>query len=151
MRGYIRLSTDYANDTARIEISVSYTLGEYRRVLRELVAADFAPASAPSGWARLWNGPAAGNVVFAIVVPLIFAWKQVRIGDCTFAFDAAGFSRTTRRGTASRAWSQVARVRRFSQAYLVELQAGGALPLPFRAFSAAQRTRFDALLQRAGL
>lgn len=43
-------------------------------------------------------------------------------------------------------WSEVLRVHRLSQAYLVE-KAEGAMPLPFRCFTPAQRQAFEGILR----
>ena len=135
----------------RLEIAVSYRLGEYKQVLRELVASEFSPKVDETGPFRFWNGPRAGNLVFALLVPLIFFWKKARVGDCVFSFSTVGMSRTAKGKTATRTWAQVKHVRRFSEAYLIELEESGAMPLPFRAFNAAQRTRFETLLQECGV
>ena len=135
----------------RLEIAVSYRLGEYKQVLRELVASEFSQKVDGTGPFRFWNGPSAGNLVFALVVPLIFFWKKARVGDCVFSFSTVGMSRVAKGRAATRKWAQVKHVRRFSEAYLIELEEGGAMPLPFRFFSAAQRARFEALLQESGV
>jgi len=143
------------NDTQKVEpdleVAVSYRLDEYQRVLRELVESEFLPTVDESQLLRFWNGRRAGDLVFALVVPLIFFWKKTRMGDCVFSFSTSGLSRATKGKTARRTWAQVKRVRRFSEAYLIELEEGGAMPLPFRAFSAAQQTRFETLLQKSGV
>ena len=144
-------SIDVIRREVRIEIAVAYRLDEYRQLLRDCIALDLAQRGETLDTSRFWNRPVVRALTLRLLVPLVFRWKMARVGDCVFVFDAAGLSRTSKGRTASRSWAQVSRVHRLSSAYLVELEAGGAMPLPFRCFTDQQSAAFDALIERVGL
>jgi len=129
-----------------IEVAVSYQLHEYRQILRDYVATDLAQGGRLDT-TSLWNWPIVQHLTFKLLVPLVFRWKKSRVGDCVFAFNASGLSRTSKGRTASRTWAQINQVHRLSTAYLIELNEGGAMPVPYRCFADVQRTAFDDLIE----
>ncbi|WP_143703954.1 MULTISPECIES: YcxB family protein [Luteimonas] len=134
----------------KIDVAVRYQLREYKQVLRESIALRHTlPVTPPNRWWP-WNWPVSQIAIFDVFVPVVFRWKMARVGDCAFTFSASGLSRTSRGHTASRTWDQVGVVHRLSCAYLIELEEGGAMPLPYRVFSSEQRRLFEAFAPRAG-
>lgn len=139
-----------------LEVSVSYKLAEYLRVVSE-----FEPRSAThqkmlrktksSPWARLL--PSAKwfeRFVIAVVGVPVFLFKQASVGTCVFRIDRERIERTSKTGTLARPWSRVALVHRLSGAYLVELEHGG-MPLPYRCFTPEQRSAFELLVPEGKL
>ena len=60
--------------------------------------------------------------------------------------DERALVRRNKTGSTEMPWSEVLRVHRLSQAYLVE-KAEGAMPLPYRCFTQAQRHAFESILR----
>lgn len=75
--------------------------------------------------------------------PILYAGKR-RMPACEFRIDAHGIERTSTRGTSTRRWADVRAVRRYRNAYLLVFDKG-AMPIPLRCMSAAQRQRLRAL------
>jgi len=147
VKAAVSMQTEDKDQSRRIEVAVSYRLGEYRRVLRELVSLEYSATLQNGSPQRFWNGQRAGELVFVFVVPVIFFWKKIRVGACDFSFDSSGLSRSAKGRTARRSWAQVKRVRLMSEAYLIELEEGGAMPVPYRVFDAEARNTFEQILQ----
>lgn len=81
-----------------------------------------------------------------LLAPPIFLFKNRRVGECTFTADERALVRRNKTGSTEMPWSEVLRVHRLSQAYLVE-KAEGAMPLPYRCFTQAQRHAFESILR----
>jgi|GEM_PF-992206 len=134
----------------RVDVIVEYRLAEYKQVLRDFIPVYLRTTKKQPNRLLPWNWPVMERLMFAIVVPVIFALKKRRIGTCAFTFTETGLARTSRGRTAERAWSDVRAVHHLSAAYLIELKAGGAMPLPFRIFSQEQRRIFDKFSRQVG-
>ena len=133
-----------------VEVAVEYRLGEYKRVLRDFIPLALERDGKKTNRLFPWNWPILEDTMFNLFVPLVFWFKKSRIGNCKFTFSEAGFTRTSRGRTASRNWDEVKVVHRLSGAYLIELKAGGALPVPYRAFTPEEEQLFEGFTQRAG-
>jgi len=131
----------------QIEVDVSYQLGEYADLLREVIAMETKALNQPTSQINPLNWPVVQSVILAIVIPPIFAWKMLRVGRCVFVFSAEGISRTSKGVIAYRTWQQVKTVQRLHAAYLIELVEGGAMPIPFREMDTEQRQQFERLLE----
>jgi hypothetical protein len=81
----------------------------------------------------------------ALIAPPVFLYKSWRVGKCTFVIDSDGVTRFGAHHKATYLWDEVVHLHRLSGAYMIELSAG-ALPLPYRVFSAGQRQTFESLL-----
>jgi len=130
-----------------VRVEVVYGLREYLGVIDEFVPlSDAGRGSSAAGWiSRLFDSKPVRRLCLYVLVPPIFLFKKLRMGRCTFEFSGIELRRTTRGRTASREWTKVTCVHRLSQAYMIELQEG-CLPVPYRAFSDAQRREFEALV-----
>lgn len=127
-----------ATPGAPIRFTVSYGLREYLAVLREHLPAMLVQR----GMAHQGPGPGP-RLLMALLVPPVFWFKKLRVGNCRFEIDAHGLARHSRTGTLALAWHEVGAVHRYGGAYLVAKARGGAMPLPYRCFSADERRRFD--------
>lgn len=134
----------------RVEVTVAYELSEYQQVLRDFLPLQYQKSGKTPNPLLPWNWPVVHKLLFAMVVPLIFRLKQSRVGECLFTFSEQGLSRTSKGHTASRGWVQVKIVHRLSTAYLIELVEGGAMPVPFRVFTAEQQQLFENFSRRVG-
>lgn len=135
-----------------ITVDIRYTLPEYLEIVRGLagyhvsakrqrVALHEARQAAPVPlWMRL------SLLSFA---PLIFFYKVSKIGTCRFVVDAKGITRSSKMGTLAIGWDEVIRVFPLSNAYLF-FKGKGAVPIPHRCLSPAQRTELEALLVANG-
>jgi YcxB-like protein len=135
---------------ATIEVAVDYQLEEYKRVLRDFLPTHFAATGKAPNRLWPWNWPIVETALFNTFVPLVFMLKKHRIGSCVFTFSEAGLSRSSKSGTGNRTWSDIKTVHRLTGAYLIQLEEGGAMPVPYRAFTPEQRDVFESLAQRAG-
>lgn len=124
--------------SAPIRFTASYGLREYSAVVRQHLAAVLAQR----GMAHRRLGPGTW-LLMALLIPPIFLFKKLRVGDCRFEIDARGLTRHSRAGTLALAWREVSAVHCYGGAYLVAKPGGGAMPLPYRCFSADERRRFD--------
>jgi YcxB-like protein len=128
-----------------ILVEVEYGLAEYKAIVQEFLPQ--AMKSKRQVDRRLpWNKPWVERLALAVVLPPVFWFKKLRVGRCSFEFTQDGFRRTSKGRTASRSWSQVATVHRLSSAYLIELSEGGAMPVPYRVFTTAERATLESLL-----
>jgi hypothetical protein len=133
-----------------VRVEVEYQFKEYKAIVRE-----FNPR-APKNKPRVvnpnlpWNQPWAERLILAVILRPIFWVKKARVGNCSFEFTDAGLSRTSKAHMMTRTWGQVAAVHRLTVAYLIELEEGGAMPVPYRAFRPDERAAFERLLQRCG-
>jgi hypothetical protein len=128
-----------------IRVEVEYALAEYKSIILESLARAMKKRVAVNG-SLPWNRPLVQRIVLAVVIPPVFWFKKLRVGKCLFEFTPEGLSRTAKGYTASRTWSQVAAVHRLSAAYVIELQEGGAMPVPYRVFTPSQRTALESLM-----
>jgi hypothetical protein len=129
-----------------LTVHVTYKLAEYLQVLndflpqmklRRAIAAGKQPAPVtPLRWYERQLVCALGSLAFAI--------KSYRIGACTFQIDSHGVSRESKTGLLQVPWSEITQVHKLSSAYLVE-KSNGAMPIPFRVFTAEQQLALEAL------
>jgi hypothetical protein len=133
------------DDSQRVQVRVDYDLGEYKRVLRDFVPIYYSQTGKVPNRLLPWNWKIVEGAMFALFVPPVFWLKKAMIGECVFTFSADGLSRTSKGRTGTRTWQEVKAVHRLSEAYLVELKAGGAMPVPYRAFTATERVLFEKL------
>jgi hypothetical protein len=133
-----------------IRVEVVYEFSEYKALIQEFL--PIALKSRGNINRNLpWNRPWVEKMTLATVLPLIFWIKKFRVGKCIFEFTPQGLSRTSKGHTASRSWKDITMVHRLSAAYLIELRGGGAMPVPYRVLSSAERTAFEALIQTLAL
>lgn len=121
-----------------IRFTVAYGLREYFAVVQEHVSSTLAAR----GMARKRQLFGA-RLMLALLIPPIFFLKKWRTGNCRFEIDGQRLNRLSRRSLLTLPWSEVAALHRYSGAYLVATPRG-AMPLPYRCFSADERRRFDA-------
>lgn len=134
----------------RFTVTVDYGLEEYKQIVQ-----DFLPQYLESRHENRnrywpWNWPVTEKAMMFILVPLIFKWKKSKVGVCEFTFSKSGLTRRSRSGSASRSWDQVARVHELSTAYPIELNSGGAMPVPYRVLTQSQRALLESFAARAG-
>ncbi len=126
-----------------IRFTTRYGLGEYRSVLREhvpVVLRERGEGIKTAGRGLRW--------LIAIVATPLFFYKKWRVGDCHFTIDAKGLTRASRGRPLTVAWEEIVTIRRYRAAYLVEIERG-AMPLPYRCFSADERRRFERWFSRS--
>jgi hypothetical protein len=129
----------------RIRVDVEYGLTEYKSIVREYLPR--ARKTRVQVDRRLpWNKPWVEEAALAVLLPPVFWLKKLRVGKCVFEFTQEGFSRLSKGRTASRSWNQVAAVHRLSAAYIIELSEGGAMPIPYRVFTTAERAAVESLM-----
>lgn len=133
-------------DSQQVQVRVNYHLGEYKRVLRDFIPICYSRAGKVPNKLFPWNWKIFDGAIFSLLVPPVFWLKKARIGECVFTFSTDGLSRTCKGRTGTRTWQQVKTVHRLSGAYLVELKAGGAMPVPYRVFTATERVVFEKLI-----
>lgn len=133
---------------ATVEVVAEYQLAEYKRVLRDFIPIHLAEVGEKPNRLLPWNWPLVEGALFSIFVTVAFLTKKAKVGRCVFTFSEAGLSRASKSGAGFRDWNEVKAVHHLSAAYLVELKAGGAMPIPYRAFSPEQRLVFESLTQR---
>jgi hypothetical protein len=129
----------------RVEVVVEYHLAEYKRVLLEFIPLALARETKKPNRLLPWNWPYVEKAAFALMVPPVFWLKKAMIGACVFTFDESGISRASKGRIGRREWSQVKAVHKLSEAYLIELKEGGAMPVPYRVFTAEGRESFENL------
>ncbi|SEK65788.1 YcxB-like protein [Roseateles sp. YR242] len=120
-----------------IQISVRYHLREYLELVREHLPTALRERGKKSDPIGLGN-----RLMLVVLVPPIFLFKKWRVGDCLFEVGADGITRRSRRGQLHVSWRDITAIRRYGNAYLVVTKRG-ALPLPYRCFSAVERKHFD--------
>jgi len=135
---------------ATVKVAVEYQLEEYKQVLRDFIPLHYAAKGQQPNRYLPWNWHITEKVLFAMFIPLVFWLKKARVGTCEFTFSQAWISRASAAGTGARSWPEVKAVHHLSAAYLIELTAGGAMPIPYRVFTTEQRAVFEQLAARAG-
>ena len=133
---------------ASIAFTVSYRLREYLSIVREYGIWHQATEGGKNESTSASRGPLPRLIHVAtiyLLAPPIFLMKKRAVGQCAFNIDHELIVRHSKSGDVQLPWKQVLRVHRLSQAYLVE-KDGGAMPLPYRAFTLAQRAAFEVIL-----
>ena len=133
-----------------IDLSVSYGLREYISFVRDFGVWHQATESGKTEFIPSKRGAYARFIHTATVyllAPPIFIMKKRAVGDCKFNIDDSRVLRQSKNGDIELPWSQVLRVHRLSQAYLVQ-EEQGAMPIPYRAFTPEQLKQFECILQR---
>jgi len=133
-----------AIEEAPIRLLVRYRLGEYLSVVLDHL--PFAVEQMTGGRKRA--GWATRAMLVMVATPAFF-YKKWRVGDCRFEIDGRALVRRSRTERLVLPWSEVVDVHRYRGAYLVAKQ-GGAMPLPYRCFSAEQRERFERCVASRG-
>lgn len=132
-----------------VTVTVEYGLAEYKQIVRELAPIYLEANHANRNPYFPWNWTIVEKAMLAMLVPLIFKWKKAKVGECEFTFSEKGLERVSKTGSAFRSWSEISLVRHLSTAYLIELTAGGAMPVPCRVFDDRQRTLFESFALQA--
>ena len=133
-----------------INLSVSYGLREYMSFVRDFGVWHQATEGGKTEFIPSKRGAYARFVHTATVyllAPPMFIMKKRAVGDCKFSINDSRVLRQSKNGDIELPWSQVLRVHRLSQAYLVQ-EEQGAMPVPYRAFTPAQLRQFESILQR---
>ena len=132
-----------------VAITVVYDLREYMSIVRDFGLWH----QSTEGGKRNWHPKNRGlvhHVVHAatiyLIAPPIFLMKKRAVGACEFNIDRNRIQRHSKNENIELPWKDVLRVHRLTQAYLVE-KDGGAMPLPYRAFTGSQQQSFEAILK----
>ena len=120
-----------------LEFDVKYSAAEYRSIFLDTVGRE---GYGKNPFSRL---------LLKAFATVVFAYKSRKVGTCAFRIDEAGVRRSSRLGEMMIPWSDVERVARYSQCYLVLLQGGGGLPLPYRCMGAGERATFERVCEHA--
>jgi hypothetical protein len=120
-----------------IRFTVRYGLREYLAIV-----ADFLPTALRERGKPVERIGPGTKLLLAVVATPLFLYKTWRIGSCRFDIDAQGLTRHSRCPPLRLPWHDVQAVHHLGRGYLVR-KAGGALPLPYRCFSAEERQRFE--------
>ncbi|KGO98677.1 hypothetical protein [Novilysobacter defluvii] len=128
-----------------ISFSVRYRLFEYLRFVTAHAFHTDASLRDLRGARRI-----AAHLTLLLVGTVGFAWKTARVGRCDFVLDVQGVRRRTRRGSGSVSWSGVKAIHAYAPGLLVEL-GEGALPLPLRVLTDAQRAEILHVASAAGV
>ncbi|MFG6485080.1 YcxB family protein [Roseateles sp. BYS78W] len=122
---------------AAIRFTVSYGLREYLSIVADFIPIALRERGKPCE--RIGFGT---RLMLAVLVPPVFLFKKLAIGDCRFSVDEHGLTRHSRRQPLALPWGDVLAVYPLSRGYLVR-KASGAMPLPYRCFSDEERQRFE--------
>ncbi len=129
-----------------ISFSVSYTLREYLSFVRDHVPAGIEQMAAAG---KIKKGKKVNpRYVLWLLVPVAtigFYFKKRRMPVCDFVIDEREIRRTTADGVMVVPWSKVVAIRRYTRGFLIE-KSTGAMPLPYRCFSAAQASTMANLI-----
>lgn len=117
--------------------TVSYHLVEYLSIVGDFI--PIAMREAGKGVERLGSGT---RLALALITGPIFLYKKLRVGTCRFLIDSQGLTRLSRNSKIVLPWHEVHSVHALGQGYLVRKRSG-AMPLPYRCFSAEERARFE--------
>ncbi|MDG4554287.1 MAG: YcxB family protein [Candidatus Competibacter sp.] len=132
-----------------IDLSVSYGLREYISFVRDFGVWHQATEGGKTDFVPSKRGVYARFVHTATVyllAPPIFIMKKRAVGNCKFNINESRVLRQSRNGDIELHWTQVRRVHRLSQAYLIQ-EEQGAMPLPYRAFTPQQLQQFEGILK----
>lgn len=133
-----------------IGLFVSYGLCEYMSFVRDFGAWHQATEGGKTELQSSTRRPLARFVHTAtlyLIAPPIFVAKKHAVGDCEFRIDEHRIVRHSKSADVELLWRDVVRVHRLTQAYLVQKEQG-ALPLPYRAFTALQLQQFERILEQ---
>src|SRR5471032_3452250 len=128
-----------------ISFSVSYTLREYLSFVRDHLPVGIA-LLAPEGKKKRAPSKAVYPFVLAFAA-VVFFFKKRAMPVCDFVIDEKEIRRTTRGGTLVVPWSDLIAVRRYSRGFLLDKGTKGAMPLPYRCFSAEQMAAMEGLVR----
>ena len=129
-------------------IHVVYSRREYLEVLMDFMPIEIARR------AKLKSKPVSPTsnqvpwYMRATIYPLgslMFFYKVNKVGPCVFTIDSVGVERDSKMGKLVVPWEEVTNVFALSNAYLIE-KTHGAMPLPFRCLSPADRAEFLSLV-----
>jgi hypothetical protein len=129
-----------------IKVTVDYQLDEYKRMMCDFMPLHLAAMEKPPNRYLPWNWPFVDRALVAVLLPIAFKIKTRIIGSCKFTFSETGFIRESKTGVKSGGWDEVSGVDSLSGSYLIHLSSGGAMPVPFRVFSAEERLAFERIL-----
>lgn len=122
---------------APIRFTVSYRLREYLSIV-----GDFMPIALREAGKHCDRLGLGTRLTLALTAAPMFLYKKLRVGNCRFTIDSRGLTRHSRNGEIVLPWHEVHLVHALSQSYLVRKRSG-AMPLPYRCFTAEERERFD--------
>jgi hypothetical protein len=129
-----------------VSFSVSYSLREYLSFVRDHVPAGIEQMTAAG---KVKKGKRVNpRQVLWLLVPVAtigFYFKKRRMPVCDFVIDEREIRRTTADGVMGVPWSEVVAIRRYTRGFLIE-KSTGAMPLPYRCFSAAQASTMGSLI-----
>jgi hypothetical protein len=126
-----------------IQFEVSYGLKEYLQIVRECARPVYDDEIKRRGKTPGKIDAFLFSILHTALMAPIFVWKKIRIGRCKFSIDESGVTRRAKDGIYAVTWNDVTKVQRLPASYVVSLSSG-AMPLPFRCFSAEERERFEA-------
>jgi hypothetical protein len=132
-----------------LNVKVDLHLDEYKQIARDFIPVHYAQKDRSPNPYYPWNWPIVEKALFAVFVPLLFRWKKSKVGVCKFTFSEVGLTRHSEVGEASRGWEEILEVHELSTAYLIQLKAGGAMPVPYRVFTPEQRSQFESFAANA--
>jgi hypothetical protein len=132
---------EHSGDT--FSVTVQYQLAEHKQMVLDYLPLHLSARNRPPNPYLPWNWPILERAILAVFIPIMFKIKTAKVGICRFTFSKVGLTRKSKVGVASYGWDQVSEITRLSEVYLVHLESGGAMPIPYRAFTADQRTMFE--------
>lgn len=133
-----------------IDLRVSYGLCECMSFVRDFGAWHQATEGGKTELQSSTRSPLARFVHTAtlyLIAPPIFVVKKHAVGNCEFSIDEHRIVRRSKSADVALLWRDVVRVHRLTRAYLVQKEQG-ALPLPYRAFTALQIQQFESILEQ---
>ncbi|MGO4380982.1 YcxB family protein [Pseudoduganella sp. RAF53_2] len=139
------------NAASAINIRIKYRLGEYLSLIHSHALAEVARRKAKQGKAigRIDSLLARGAVW--LFGPPIFAFKVLKVGECSFAIDESGLVRQSKTGEMVLPWSSVVALHEYPVGYII-MKANGGLPIPFRVLTTEQRELLATYIkQQAGM
>lgn len=129
-----------------IRFTVRYRLLEYVQLVSAHMQAELARRKRAEGKQLKGGERRLLQALLWLICPLMFFYKTLKVGACSFVIDEAGLVRACSGGQIKLPWSQVAAVYEYPAGYLV-LECDGAMLVPFRALSPQQRVDLAALIQ----
>jgi hypothetical protein len=122
-----------------IEVSVKYSLDDYYKIIADHVPNAVRENSRKSSALGAW--------ITCKVVPTISCLVAVLNGKLKPTYHFTVSSEGVRRSGGARelfvTWSEIKKVRNYGTNFFMELEKGGALPLPYRFLSKEQRDILD--------
>ncbi|GHA83891.1 YcxB family protein [Cognatilysobacter bugurensis] len=138
------------NGNGSIEFDVAYHYGEYRSFVQSAIDRKLPELAAQTG--KSVNGPMhrCTMALLAVVLPVVFLYKVLRVGRCRFRIDANEIRRISKNGEAVVPWNQIRAVYDCKSGLLLMKENGG-LPIPDRVLSTGQRRQLRAFVDLHGL